>query len=569
MTLLELRTRWKAIGRSGRKPALKVAVLATFTADPLAPYLGVPLEDAHLPAEVWVGPYHQILQECLNPQSATARYHPDVLVVWARLDELWSGLPLPLVDGAQGYLEQPLAVAEAALDAARLLGATLIFVLPAIPERRPLGVGDSCTARGVFATASRVREALRDRLAGQRGVLLGDAESAVRRVGAGRAYGHATWAVARVPFSEELFCAVGADLARLLGLSRASALKVVVLDADNTLWGGVVGEDGPGQVDLSDSGPGEAFRAFQAYLLELRRAGVLLALASKNRESDVWEVFARREMLLKKEHLAAFRIGYRGKADDIGELARELNVGVDSVAFIDDNPAEIAAVQAAHPAVACLLMPPDPAQWPTLFEATQVLDRLPPTEDDLGRNSFFVQEHQRREFGQTVASPEQYLADLQIEVELQAPASADLARLTQLMAKTNQFNLNGRRRSDAELAAVCGDGRYLLRMARARDRFGDYGVVGAMILDHHQAPGRAVLDTFLMSCRVLGRGVESAMLACACEEAKRAGLEGVLVTVLETPRNEPARLFFGAHGCAPGVATLVTSFPWPSFVARV
>src|SRR5262249_43721338 len=157
-----------------------------------------------------------------------------------------------------------------------------------------------------------------------------------------RAYDHQLFAIARIPFKEELFYHAADALARVIRLVSQPARKVLVVDADNTLWGGVVGEDGPDGVDLSDNGAGEAYRNFQLFLLDLRRAGMLIALCSKNEPEDIWSVFARREMRLKKEHLATYQIGWQAKSQALLAIAEELNLAVNSLIFIDDNPVEIA-----------------------------------------------------------------------------------------------------------------------------------------------------------------------------------------------------------------------------------
>jgi FkbH-like protein len=568
MSLLQLRLRWRSLVRSNRPIQTRVAILATFTANPLEPYLGVALEDAGLPSEIFIGPYNQAVQECLSDQSQTSRFGPQVVIVWPRFEELWGGRPLPLGESAADYSREAVELAEAAVAASRRWQATLIFVLPAIPEQRPLGVGDACNDTGVFATAARAREALRQRLAGQPGVLIADAEEAVRAIGAEKAYDWRLMISARIPFSEEAFSVIGGRMARLILLSRRPARKVVVVDADNTLWGGTVGEDGPHGIDLRDNDRGEAYRDFQGFLLELRRAGALLAVCSKNDEADVWEAFARREMRLKREHLAAWRINWRAKSLGVREIAEELKLGLDSFVMIDDNPAEIAEAQGALPELACVRMPDDPADWLRVIQNAGLLDRLPPTAADTSRAAQYQQERLRVEQGKAAPSPEAYLSKLGVKVSIFAPAPSDVPRLAQLVAKTNQFNLNCRRRSDVELTRICADASYLVRLAQARDDFGDYGVVGAFIVKLDS--DRADLDTFLLSCRAMGRGIEEAMVANLFDEVSRASIERVFAVVEEHPRNEPARRFFAGLGCdGCGIAGQLRRVVWPSYVENL
>ena len=568
MSLLQTRLRWQKIAQSGRPAQLRAAILASFTANPVAPYLGVALEDNGLPAEVWTGPYNQIVQQCLYGESETVRFEPNMLICWARLEEMWNGQPLPLAGDTSAYANEIIELAETCLDAARRWQAALIFVLPAIPDLRPLGLGDASISTGVFATATMVREQLRRRLAGQRGVLLIDAEEVVREIGASRAYNPRLFALARIPFTEEFFSAIGERMARLICLSRKPAKKVAVVDGDNTLWGGAVGEEGAAGVDLGSNGPGEAYLAFQSFLLELRRAGMLLALASKNNESDVWEIFSRREMRLKKEHFAAWRIGWQSKSSGLREMAEELGLGLDSFVFIDDNPAEIAEVQSSLPEVACITMPADCVEWQKAIQSSGMLDRLPPTTEDLTRANYYEQEQKRKLDKSGSVSPEQYLAGLGVKASIFEPTKDYMPRFAQLVAKTNQFNLNCRRLSDVELSGICASDKYMVRLVHTQDSFGDYGVVGAFIVRLDAA--RAELDAFLLSCRALGRGIEEAMLAYIFGELGKRGITQVFAAVEDAPRNEPARRFFAKLGCDKcGVMKRVDSLDWPSHVQLV
>jgi FkbH-like protein len=569
MSLADRRLAWRQILRSQQPADLRLAVLSTFTAEPLVPYLGVALSQAGLTPDVYVGPYGQIIQECVNPSSETAAHRPDYVIVWPRLEELWAGKPLPLSDAIDAYMQDLDEVAVSA-QAIRAWGATLIFVLPAVVEVRPLGVGDAANERGVFAAATAAREAARARLAGKAGVLVADAEEVVRSLGSTNALDWRRAALARIPYQEATFAVIGERIARLIHLSRHGAKKVVAVDADNTLWGGVVGEEGANGIDLLDNGVGEAFRDFQSYLLELRRAGALLALVSKNNDQDVWEAFGRPEMRLRRDHLAAWRVNWEPKSTSIAEIAADLNLGTSAVVFVDDSAHERAQVTTALPDVHALEMPADPARWYEMVAASGELDRLSPTEADLTRAESYQQESERRVLRET-ASLAQFLEALELQVEIVPLRLADVPRAAQLMAKTNQFTLAGPARPPSELIRCLEDPRYELRMVSATDRFGDYGAIGLFVLDQEPRlsgvdSGSALLDTFLLSCRAMGRGIESAMVAAAFE------LSGTppWVMVHDGRRNQPARAFFATLGCAQvETPAPLHQVAWPSHIARI
>lgn len=544
--------------------APKTVVLATFTAQPLEGLLGFSLFNQGISSRVLTGPYDQILPECLREGSETDLARPAIVVVWPRVEDLWRGSPGPLNDDLRTYVDPILELVDAAVEACRRWSATLVFVLPAQPEVRPLGVGDASNPQGVLAAWELLRTSARQSLSGVPGVLVVDAEQTVRRLGLEASSDPRLMTIARVPYTDVAFCGVADDIARVVSLARRGARKIAIVDADNTLWGGVVGEEGPTGIDLLDNGPGEAFRSFQAWLLELRRSGMIVALASKNNEPEVWEAFERREMVLQQSHLAAWRVNWDPKSINIEAMIEELNLGLASAVFIDDNPIELAEVGETLPEVALLQMPSDPALWVREIANSGLLDRLPPTREDLTRAESYLAESQRRIVREKL-SPEQYLASLQISVLITDPSPADLPRLAQLVAKTNQFTLGGDRHDETALASMVASSTVFIRLVSVIDRFGDYGVVGATISIELPGGGR-VLDTFVLSCRAMGRGVEEAMLADCLSFTG-----SLVVAVSETARNLPGRTFFAKYGATPGVSATVVDVgdvAWPSHVER-
>lgn len=555
--------RWREVQRSDEPAGLRIALLGTFTLDTFVPCLGVALAGRGTKVEIHLGPINQVVQECSDPSSSTAAFAPDVVVVWPRLEDLWGALGAPLTDPHEVYLDPLRQVVTHALEGARRMGARLVVVLPVIPQERVLGVGDAANPLGAYATATAVREHVRALCAGSSGTVVFDAEEVARTVGMSAGRDGRMAAVAGIPYSAALLEAVGVGLSRTVGLLTVAARKAVVVDADGTLWGGAVGEAGP---DGLDFGPGQAAAHldFQSYLLDLRRAGVLLTLCSKNTEADVWAAFERREMRLRREHLSAWRIGWDAKSGAIREITGELGIATDAVVFIDDNPAEIAQVRADLPEVGTVMMPADPTGWYEAIENASLLDRLPPTSDDRARTERVAHDRARRDLAQSML-PETYLKELEVWAIARTARSADLMRLGQLVLKTNQMNLNGRRFGEHELREMSSRPDRSIRVIEAGDRFGDYGTVGCYLLVRRETA--ADLELFLLSCRVLGRGVEQFMMADASAQTASWGLGTVKATVVPNERNEPARRFFAELGAGQeGVATPLRRVETPSHI---
>ena len=542
--------------------SMRVGVLASFTANPIAAYLGTGLESAGMTAAVEVGPFDQIVQGLLGP-SCFADGEPDVIVVWPRFEDIWARGVVPLLEGdSDAGHDQLLDICARTVGQAAASGTTMVLVLPAVPALRPLGVGDAGSVHAVAASATRTREAMRALAAGAPGVLVADAADINQELGRRSADDPRRMAAAAIPYTEEAFGFFADRLVNLLRIAKQGAAKVAVVDADNTLWGGVVGEDGAASIDLADNGPGVSYRQFQGYLRALRRAGLLLALASKNNEDDAWDGFARPEMVLGRDDLASWRVSWKPKSETIADMADELNIGVSAMVFIDDSGAEIAEVASSLPEVRALRMPADPAGWFDAIAASGLLDRLAPTTSDLGRAASYSQETQRRKVRST-ASIADYLTSLALVVSIRVPSAADLDRVAQLIAKTNQFTLGTHRHSAAEVAVLMADTSVAVRIVDARDAFGDYGAVGAFVVRG------ALLDTFVLSCRAMGRGVEDAMLAAAGEIAGLEIAVGIAVDIVETAKNAPLRQWMTGLGATAGIRYALGPVVWPVHIQRM
>ena len=343
--------------------------------------------------------------------------------------------------------------------------------------------------------------------------------------------------VASAPFSAAAYQRLGIAIARVARATRVAAKKIIVVDCDNTLWRGVVGEDGAAGVTVDAS-----FRALQKTLGELRQRGVLLALASKNAEADVWRVFAEhKEMLLRREDFAGAKINWQPKSENLRTLAEELNLGLEAFVFLDDNEAERLEVGAHCPGVTVL--PGDPAQFATALGKLWLFDGAGTTAEDAARVEF-VRHDALRQQARGTADLETYLRSLELAVEIRRAQADDLPRVSQLSLKTNQFNLSLQRHSLPEIQTLAAT--HEIWTVSARDKFGDYGMVGGVIGSF--SPRGYTLDSLFVSCRALGRGVEEALLHTLAKHARTGGAKVLRAPFVDGPRNEPAKNFLRHTG---------------------
>jgi amino acid adenylation domain-containing protein/FkbH-like protein len=362
-----------------------------------------------------------------------------------------------------------------------------------------------------------------------------------------------------IPYTDTIFVAAATRIVRSLSLRARPPVKVLALDADNTIWGGICGEDGPAGLRLD--GP---YRALREFAIRKRAEGLLLVLVSKNQEADVERVFAERagDLILTKADFSGWKVGWNPKSQSLRELAAELNLGLDSFVFLDDNPAEVAEVAANAPGAIALTLPENAEGIPAFLDHLWPLDTLPTTAEDAARAEFYQQESERRDLRATAPSYAEFLRGLNLRIEIAEATPEDLPRVAQLTLRTNQFNANPLRLSEGDLAERIAAGAKCLSV-RVSDRFGNYGLVGAAM--HGRVPDAILnVELFLLSCRAMGKGVERVMLRTLAESALAAGAKTLAVAFTETDRNEPVRRFFeGLGGFSLEAAEMAVLSPFP------
>jgi FkbH-like protein len=545
--LKDLQRLWRSHMRRPVEPGpadAAIGIAASFTVDPLVPYLGARLVEGGVRSpELRLANYNQLIRVCNAHEQELTGDPLSAIVLLFRLEDLADTGSICRVKEALDLLCESITRLRDRFPGQIIIG------LP--PRPRPFieAVAGFSRASGLASTWFEALQRIATLSKSTGGLYTIDLEAIVAMLGEADCLDHRKELLYRQPYAECFYSALSEALVRVYLARRREPKKCLVLDCDNTLWGGIVGEDGVGGVQLSDDFPGSAFRHFQRQLLGLRHSGVFLALNSKNNPDDVWEMFDRHPgMVLRRDDISAARINWRPKSENLKEIASELNIGADALVFVDDNPFEIEEVRANAPEVTCVQLPPDQADIPlVLHTAGRHFDRLDVTADDRARVDMMREETNRRELAQKLSEAD-FLASLDLEVEIFTPTPADIARVTQLVNKTNQFNVTTRRYSAEEIVALVEGDRSEVVAARVRDRFGEYGLVGIVIL-RHQGP-RTEIDSLLMSCRVLSRGIETAMLASAIEAARACGAREILGRYIPTRKNAMVADLFQRHGFA-------------------
>jgi FkbH-like protein len=399
------------------------------------------------------------------------------------------------------------------------------------------------------AALRRLSEMLRDRADGE-GVDLLALDDRAARDGLASWYDPALWHRAKQEIHPTAAPLYGDLVGRLLAAAQGRASKCLVLDLDNTLWGGVIGDDGIAGIKLGQgSAVGEAYSAFQRYARDLGQRGIILAVCSKNDEANALEPFANHpEMVLKRDDIACFVANWTDKAANLRQIASRLNIGLDSLVFVDDNPAERAIVRRELPMVAVPELPEDPTLYGACIADAGYFEALRITAEDLSRAARYQDNLRRETLATSATDIAGYLRSLEMRAVWSRFDQLGQARIVQLINKTNQFNLTTRRVTDAQVAALIGDPRALTLQIRLLDQFGDNGIVAIVV----GAPeGDAIrLSTWLMSCRVLGRGMEEETLNLIVAEAQRLGARRLIGEYRATAKNGMVREHYQRLGFA-------------------
>jgi FkbH-like protein len=530
----------------------KLAILRSYTVEPIVPLLQAEAFAYGIDLEVHVGDFNTYVQDMIDGESSLYRFAPNGVVLAVRTEqaapELWRDFADLAPEAAQKACDRVIKSYEQWVRAYRKHSqAALVIHSLERPSSPALGVLDDQSEEGQSGLIRRINRELRRIAAEFRGVYTLDYDALVARHGSRHWHDERKWLTARLPIAASYLLEMAREWMRFVVPLSGRTAKVLAVDLDNTLWGGVIGEDGMTGIKIGAEYPGAAYQALQRALLDLSRKGILLAACSKNNLDDAMEALEKHPgMLVRAKHFAAMRINWTDKAQNLREIAGELSVGVDSIAFLDDNPFEREQVRAALPEVTVIDLPKNPLEYASAVRNCAVFERLTLSAEDQQRTEMYAAQKQRSGAEHNFQSKEDFFRFLEQEAELEPVSDLTLARVAQLTQKTNQFNLTTRRYTEPQIAEMSKQHEWQIFSIKVRDRFGDHGLVGVAIT--HDQGELCEVDTFLLSCRVIGRTVETALLAHLAESAAQRGRKRLIGWFLPTKKNAPARDFYQQHG---------------------
>jgi FkbH-like protein len=523
------------------------AIVSNSTVGPLVPRLKKELAAHRHECEFFVTEHGDAVRQVFLPDSELYAFKPDMVVLYLDLDQLRPQLELSLAletsEARTSIVKELAGHVLGMLEAIRSHSSSPILVNSfTVLPRTALGIGlDPIYRRAI----RQINRSIEEAAAGLPQCYLYDMESLWTEAGF-QSYDRRFELAAQFPFAAAMQQALVGEWLRYFRAMRGLARKCVVVDLDNTLWGGVLGEDGSDGIRLADTPEGRPFRRFQQALKAMSQRGILLAINSKNNLNDVLPVLREHpDMILRESDFAATQVNWDDKATNMERLSRELNIGLSHMVFLDDNPAERAWVHERLGEVLVPEMPRDPSGYLDVLNRCE-LDTLTVTDEDRKRGEMYWLEKQRRVFQEEAPSFEQFLDNLKLAVEIESLRPELVDRAAQLCQRTNQFNLTTRRHSVEHLKRVGASGSGGVLLMKAGDRFGDYGWSGLAIVE---AKGQTVfIESFLMSCRVMGKNAEFALLSGVLRWAGHRGCSRIRGAFIPTSKNMPCKDFLAQCG---------------------
>jgi len=545
----------KLISNSNYAKKIRISILGGFTLNGLEETMRVKCDEKKIQCTTYVSGYNQYNQEILDEKSQLYKFSPDItfLIIDSRnvFGELFLNPYSISVEERKRFIQNK---SDEIINLAKTLvkksKSKLILSNFSMPSYSPIGINETREEFGLYDMVGNLNQNIKIGLRLEPEIFIYDLNSFVTKFGENNVFDYKQFFYGDIRISLDYIPYLAQELMGYIIAVLGLVKKCIVLDLDNTLWGGIVGEDGFDGIKLGDDPIGRAYVEFQYNLLALNQRGVLLAINSKNNFDDAIHVIKEHpNMILKEDNFACVRINWNDKVVNMKEISDELNIGLDSMVFVDDDPVNIEYVRSNLPEVASIQMPADNCHNNArhLKSITALFDMLKLTDEDKARNRMYLEQRKRAEFKTQVGSLENFLKQMNISVNIKNADDFTIPRISQLTLKTNQFNLTTRRYQEEDIRKFSQDSKKIVECAQIEDKFGDNGITAAYIVNKDNEQ-QWTIDTFLLSCRVIGRGVEDDILSHIIEKARKDGISQVRGEYIKTEKNQPAENLFADFG---------------------
>ena len=543
----------KSMKTNNFEKKIRVGILGSSTLNGLEETIRVKCFQKGIECITYVGDYNQYNQEILKPDSSLYQFKPDITFLLLDVRHILGELFFSPYSVSTSEREE---FVKTKIDEIKKLvkifldnsNSKLVITNLQIPSYSPYGINEVKEDFGLKQIVSEINNKIRCELKDNPLLFVYDFNEFIMKFGEKNVFDYKQFFSGDIKISTEYIPRFVNELMGYIYAITGITKKCIVLDLDNTLWGGIIGEEGFDNIKLGDNPIGRSFVEFQKILLGLNQRGIILAINSKNNFDDAIEVIQKHpNMILREDNFACIKINWDDKVMNLQKISEELNIGLDSMVFFDDDPINQEYVRASLPDVLVVDFPKDSSQYSQIITEMKEFDVLKITQEDTKRRDMYLGQKKRKEFENKVGDFQEFLKQMNIEVNLQKADSFSIPRISQLTLKTNQFNLTTKRYQEEEVSSFSSSKDKIVECAQVSDKFGDNGITGVYIVDKKNDE-EWIIDTFLLSCRIMGRGVEETMLSQIIQKAKSAGVKNIKGEFIPTKKNKPAENFYNDYG---------------------
>ncbi len=531
---------------------IKVAILSSFTLNGLDETIRVKCSELGIRYQSYVAGYNQYNQELFESNSNYYKFLPDITFL---ILDIRSFLGKNFYNFYNLSVEEKKSLTKEKINELENLisnfknnsNSKLVITNFNIPYYSSNGILESKYEFGFNEMIEEVNNSLRSISRNNNSIFIYNFTGFISKFGEKNIFDYRQFHLGNIQIALKFIPFFANELMSYLKPMCSINKKCIVLDLDNTLWGGIVGEDGFDGIELGHTPNGRAFVEFQKELLSLWNQGIILAINSKNNFDDAMRVIKEHpDMILQEDNFASIQINWNDKAENLKNISDEINIGLNSIVFCDDDKFNQERIKREFPEVLTLELPNDPSQFVPILKDLNDFNVLQRTSEDQKRGEMYVQQKERQKLERTVSNLNDFLQELNIEVRIKKSNDFLIPRISQLTLKTNQFNLTTKRYQEEDIRNLTNNTDFSVRCAQVLDKFGDNGITGVYIVEKNKKFW--IIDTFLLSCRIMGRGIENAILSHMLNDAKKHGVEEIRAEFIPTEKNKPAEDFLSNYG---------------------
>ena len=551
-TLSEYMSLAKNIDKLKLEKKLKISILSSFTLNGLEETLHVMCSELGIKSQSYVSGYNQYNQELLNPESNFYNFSPDITFLILDIRNFLGDVfhfPYNLSDQ-----DRKNTVNEKTEQLKKLINifeenskSKLIISNFNIPSYSPNGIIETKSEFGFHEMINEINKSLLHFCKKKNSVYIYDFNNFISKHGEKNVFDYRQFHLGDIQITYNFIPILAYDLMSYVKPILGKNRKCIVLDLDNTLWGGVVGEDGFDGIELGHTPRGKAFVEFQKELLSLWNQGIILAINSKNNFDDGIKVIREHpDMILREKNFASIQINWNDKAQNMKQISNEINIGLDSIVFFDDDKLNQERIRQEFPEILTINVSDDPSDFVSILKEINDFNVLHRTIEDAKRGEMYAQQRERKTLEKSVSNIDDFLKQLDIKVQIKKSNKFLIPRISQLTLKTNQFNLTTKRYQEEDIKKLSDNENFEVGCAQVLDKFGDNGITGVYIVEKNK--DFWLIDTFLLSCRIMGRGIESAILTEIIKKAKMNGINEIRANFVPTSKNKPSENFLSDFG---------------------